>query len=408
MGNLYCRLEPTGGGGTPLFFCAHSTPFRRRRRSSRSWSRTAWCETRPARSSAPTTSPRSRRCSRRRARPGRGRAPARRDRAAVHAEGGGRPARRRRVRRSRGLPRGVGYVYDQAGPIGEVILGAPHAQKMEVRFHGRAAHAGMYPEEGARRSPPPRRAIADLRLGRRGRGDLGERRTDPGRDGAEHRPGVVRRSRPRRARHDERKLADLVQEMLDAVTFAASLEECEVETEVLESVSRGYRFRRDDPPVRLAAAALERAGTRAVVLFSRRRRRRERLQQARPRRASTSRTGWPDIHTPDEHIAVADLEGMVDVTLALVESPREATCRLACGAAASPPIVERHEGSRGSRSTAIACVAYPRLTAPVALGDEVLVNVQARELGLGSRRVRRPVREPDARARACRRSRART
>ncbi len=30
------------------------------------------------------------------------------------------------------------------------------------------------------------------------------------------------------------------------------------------------------------------------------------------------------------------------------------------------------------------CVAYPRLTGEVAEGDEVLVNVQARELGLGS------------------------
>src|SRR3954470_11642049 len=30
------------------------------------------------------------------------------------------------------------------------------------------------------------------------------------------------------------------------------------------------------------------------------------------------------------------------------------------------------------------CVAYPGLTGPVALGDEVLVNTQARELGLGS------------------------
>src|SRR5438132_7445314 len=30
------------------------------------------------------------------------------------------------------------------------------------------------------------------------------------------------------------------------------------------------------------------------------------------------------------------------------------------------------------------CVAYPRLTGPVALGDEVPVNVQARELELGS------------------------
>lgn len=30
------------------------------------------------------------------------------------------------------------------------------------------------------------------------------------------------------------------------------------------------------------------------------------------------------------------------------------------------------------------CVAYPRLTGPVALGDEIVVNVQALELGLGS------------------------
>ena len=28
------------------------------------------------------------------------------------------------------------------------------------------------------------------------------------------------------------------------------------------------------------------------------------------------------IHTPDEHIAVSDLEGMVDVTLALIDAAR--------------------------------------------------------------------------------------
>src|SRR5215217_4158989 len=36
-----------------------------------------------------------------------------------------------------------GFVYDQAAPIGEVILGAPYSQSMEVTFHGKAAHAGM-------------------------------------------------------------------------------------------------------------------------------------------------------------------------------------------------------------------------------------------------------------------------
>lgn len=32
----------------------------------------------------------------------------------------------------------------------------------------------------------------------------------------------------------------------------------------------------------------------------------------------------------------------------------------------------------------VACIAYPRLTGPVEVGDDVVINVQARELGLGS------------------------
>jgi hypothetical protein len=47
-------------------------------------------------------------------------------------------------------------------------------------------------------------------------------------------------------------------------------------------------------------------------------------------------------------------------------------------------IVEREEGLVRLEVDGTACVAYPRLTGPVALGDDVLVNVQARELGLGS------------------------
>jgi hypothetical protein len=47
-------------------------------------------------------------------------------------------------------------------------------------------------------------------------------------------------------------------------------------------------------------------------------------------------------------------------------------------------ISERHEGLVRLDVDGRPCVAYPRLTGPVALGDEVLVNVQAVELGLGS------------------------
>jgi uncharacterized protein DUF3866 len=47
-------------------------------------------------------------------------------------------------------------------------------------------------------------------------------------------------------------------------------------------------------------------------------------------------------------------------------------------------IVERHPGLVRLEVDGTACVAYPELTGAVALDDEVLVNVQARELGLGS------------------------
>jgi hypothetical protein len=47
-------------------------------------------------------------------------------------------------------------------------------------------------------------------------------------------------------------------------------------------------------------------------------------------------------------------------------------------------IRERHEGLVRLEVDDAPCVAYPRLTGPVALGDDVVVNVQARELGLGS------------------------
>jgi hypothetical protein len=47
-------------------------------------------------------------------------------------------------------------------------------------------------------------------------------------------------------------------------------------------------------------------------------------------------------------------------------------------------IAERHDGFVRLEVDSRPCVAYPGLTGPVALGDDVLVNVQAVELGLGS------------------------
>src|SRR3954470_3119197 len=47
-------------------------------------------------------------------------------------------------------------------------------------------------------------------------------------------------------------------------------------------------------------------------------------------------------------------------------------------------VVSRVEGLTRLEVDGAPCVAYPRVTGPVVLGDDVIVNVQARELELGS------------------------
>src|SRR3989440_5149499 len=256
MGNLYCRVEPYGDGGTPIFLCAHLDTVPPRgplepviedgvvRNSGGTilgadnksavaamleGTRRVLAENRPHGGIEPLFTPKEE----------------------VGLLGAA------AVDHSR-LHARVGYVYDQAAPLGDVILGAPYSHSMEVRFHGRASHSGMYPEEGRSAIAAAARAIADLRLGRIDEETTANVGLIEGGTAGNIVPEWCTFLAEARS-HDERKLADLIQEMLDAITFAAGVGECEVETTVHKSY-RGYRFRRDDLAVRLAASALERSG----------------------------------------------------------------------------------------------------------------------------------------------------
>ena len=216
----------------------------------------------------------------------------------------------------------VGYVYDQAGPIGEVVLGAPYSAMMEVTFAGRAAHAGMAPEEG--RSAIAAAGARDRRHAARPprRGDDRERRHDRGRGRAQHRPRPLhvprRGALARRGEARRRRPGDARRVHVRRVAHR------------LRGGDRG-RARVQGLPVpqgRRAGSARAR-GARARRATSRR----TRSPAAAPTRtsstcaaspASTWRTGWRRSTRPQEHIAVADLEAMVEVTLALLEEARAA------------------------------------------------------------------------------------
>ena len=109
--------------------------------------------------------------------------------------------------------------------------------------------------------------------------------------------------------------------MLETFAFAASVADCTVETELSETYS-GYRFRRDEPIVQLAERALARCGVGLepaltgggadANVFN-----------ARGLPCLNLANGMTAIHTDEEHIAVADLDAMVEVTVALVDAARD-------------------------------------------------------------------------------------
>jgi tripeptide aminopeptidase len=215
----------------------------------------------------------------------------------------------------------LGFVYDCSGPIGGIVRSAPYGKTIDVVFKGRCAHAGLAPEEGRSAIAAAARAIADLRLGRideETTANVGLIEGGTGRNVVPDRCELAVEARSR----DETKLADLVEEMLDAFTFGAAVAECEVETSISETYS-GYRFKPDDPVFALAAEAVRRAGLEPrpidvgggadANVFN-----------ARGIPCVNLANGMMQVHTPEEHIAVADLETMLAVTLELVDAARAA------------------------------------------------------------------------------------
>jgi tripeptide aminopeptidase len=213
----------------------------------------------------------------------------------------------------------LGFVYDHAGPLGEIVAAAPASTSVDAVFTGRAAHAGMHPEEGRSAIFAAARGIADLRLGRiddETTANVGTIEGGTARNIVPERCVVVAEARSR----DDGTLRDVVQEMVDSFTYAAALGECEVEIG-LEDKYRAYRLRPDDPPFRLAASALSACGfePRGIAagggadanVFN-----------AVGRPCANLANGMARIHSSEEHIAIADLEAMVDVTLALVDEAR--------------------------------------------------------------------------------------
>lgn len=209
-----------------------------------------------------------------------------------------------------------GYVFDHASPIGDVVLASPSYYRIAAEFHGRAAHAGIRPEDGRSAILAAAYAIAAMPLGRIDEQTTANVGSIAGGVGSTN---VV----PERCRLlaearslDPARVESAVAGIVDAVHDGASAAECDVDV-VVEKLFEGYRTKPSAGAVAAAEAALRATGY-------------------EPRRIVTGggsdanallvagfecvnlANGTERNHEPTERVPVAALESMLDVTFALL------------------------------------------------------------------------------------------
>jgi tripeptide aminopeptidase len=208
-----------------------------------------------------------------------------------------------------------GFVFDHASPVGELIVAAPSYFKVEARFRGRAAHAGIRPEDGRNAIAAAAVAVAALRQGRLDQGTT----VNVGRiEGGTATNVVAEHCRVelevRSLDHD--RAGDVVNEVVDALTAGASDAECDVEL-IVEQQFRAYRLPRSSPPVQAATDALADVGIEARLIATGGGSDAH-VFQSKGLPCLNVANGTERNHEPDERVSVQALETMLDVTLGIV------------------------------------------------------------------------------------------
>jgi tripeptide aminopeptidase len=213
----------------------------------------------------------------------------------------------------------VGFVYDHASPVGEIVVASPTFYRLQATFRGQAAHAGVRPEDGRSAILAAARAIAAMRLGRldaETTANVGN--IHGGADGTNIVP--ERCALLAEARSLSETTADeLISEMVDRCYDAANDPACECDVDIaVERLFRGYRHKPSAPTVVAAEAALRACGY-------------------TPKRINTGgasdanafvaagllctnlANGTERNHEATERVSQASLQGMLDVTFALLD-----------------------------------------------------------------------------------------
>ena len=209
-----------------------------------------------------------------------------------------------------------GFVLDHAAPIGRMVVGAPTYYALHAEFRGRAAHAGIRPEDGRSAIAAAAKAVESLRLGRLDDETTANVGVISGGVAANVVPETCLIEAEVRSL-DDTKASEAARAMVDTITWAASATETDVDT-MLEEHFRAYRIPESDPTVLIASAALRDCGVQPVPsstgggsdasAFA-----------GKGLQCLNLAVGVEHNHTPDERISAAALDKVLEITLRLVE-----------------------------------------------------------------------------------------
>jgi tripeptide aminopeptidase len=152
----------------------------------------------------------------------------------------------------------MAFVPDADGPVGGVMLQAPWSQTARVVFHGRAAHAGMEPENGRSAIGMAAAAITQMHLGRvdeETTANVGKISGGEASNIVPPRAELLWNVRSLNEAKYERRCAEIV----ECCRQAAAAAEGTISVEPIRSFA-GFRFEANDAIVRRAESAIKAAG----------------------------------------------------------------------------------------------------------------------------------------------------
>jgi tripeptide aminopeptidase len=206
-------------------------------------------------------------------------------------------------------------VFDSSGPVGGITVKAPSQQGLRAVFRGRAAHAGVEPERGRSAIQAAARAIEAMSLGRIDEETSANIGVIHGGVASNIVPDLCEIRGECRS-HDDEKLARVAASMVDALQEGAARTGVDVEINLVHEY-RAFALTTRSPVVRLSKAAVSALGLEPRLLTGGGGSDANVLN-ARGLPTVNLDAGMMQVHSPDEYLALEELERLCALVVEMI------------------------------------------------------------------------------------------